>query len=51
MTKDDYIKSISLLSDKYGNKLVDMMNEYNVINLKDLSLEQVESFYKKIKGE
>lgn len=49
--KDIYINKISSTSDKYGNKLVDMMNEYNVINLKDLSLEQVERFYKKIKGE
>lgn len=53
MTKDEYIKAIKKLGDAYGSELVKMMEYYNVIGLRDLSLEQLkeyyESNYKKIK--
>lgn len=45
MSKDDYIKLISYASDKYGNLLLELMDKYNVPNLKEITLEQAKSFY------
>ena len=47
MTKDQYIKLISNSSDIYGNKLLAMMNHYEVISLRDLSLDQVKEYYER----
>lgn len=49
MTKDDMIKYISSHSDAYGNLLMDMMNHYNAISLKQLTEEQVAEYYHKVK--
>lgn len=44
-TKRDYIKLISEASDRYGNKLVEMMNRYDAINLERITYEQAKQFY------
>lgn len=46
MTKDDYIR---LMSSKSGDRLLKMMDFYNVHGLKDLTLDQVKDFYEKTK--
>jgi hypothetical protein len=46
MTKDQYIKLISQASDKYGSKLVELMDHYNAQSLRELTLEQIEKWYK-----
>lgn len=48
MNKDDMIKYISANSDMYGNLLIDMMNYYNVISLRQLTEEQVAEYYNKL---
>lgn len=45
LTKDDYINLISAAGDRYGNKLVAMMDHYNVHGLAQLTLEQVKKYY------
>ena len=47
MSKDDYIKLISSNSDRYGDKLVLLMDKYNKNNLRDITLEEAKEFYKK----
>lgn len=48
MTKDDYIVLISNMSDRYGDQLVLLMEEYGCYNLQQLTLEQVENYYERI---
>jgi len=45
MSKDDYIKLISSNSDRYGDKLVLLMDKYNKNNLRDITLEEAKSFW------
>lgn len=45
MTKSYYIELISNASDKYGNKLVELMDKHNANNLQEITLEQAQSFY------
>lgn len=47
MTKTDYIKKISNASDRYGDKLIKLMDEYQANNLKDITLEQAKQFYER----
>lgn len=46
--KDKYIKLISGMSDRYGNKLLDCMDKNNVINLHDISVQDLKEFYEQI---
>lgn len=50
MTKDTewYIKQISHMSNKFGDKLIDLMDEYNVASLRPITLEQAKTFYEKL---
>jgi hypothetical protein len=48
MTKDDMIKRISAYSGTYRNLLIDMMNYYDVISLRQLTEEQVAEYYYKL---
>lgn len=45
MSKDDYIKLISSNSNKYGDKLLELMDKYNKNNLMDITLEEAKSFW------
>ena len=52
--KSYYIHQISLLSDKYGNELMKLMDECHKDNLNDITCEEARKFYEKlieIKGE
>ncbi len=51
MSKDDYIKLISDKSDKYGNKLVLLMDKYNKNNLRDITLEEAKEFWEELEKE
>lgn len=44
-----YIEKISKKSDKYGDRLIEMMELYNRENLCEITLEEVMEFYEKIK--
>ena len=46
--KDKYIKLISGMSDRYGNKLLDCMDKNNVTNLHDISAQDLKEFYEQI---
>lgn len=45
-TKWDYIKKISGKSDRYGNLLVAMMDEFEALNLQMITLDQAMQFWK-----
>ena len=45
MSKDDYIKLISANSDRYGDKLLLLMDKYNKNNLRDITLEEAKEFW------
>lgn len=45
MKKDDYIRLISSNSNKYGDKLLLLMDKYNKNNLRDITLEEVKEFW------
>lgn len=45
MIKDDYIRLISKASDRYGNHLIELMDEYGCRNLQEITLEQAKHFY------
>ena len=51
MTKDDYIKLISSKSDRYGDKLVVLMDKYNKNNLRDITLEEAKEFWEELENE
>lgn len=46
MTKDDYIRWISKRSDKYGNHLIELMDECGFNNLQKVTVEQVKHIMK-----
>jgi hypothetical protein len=48
MNKDYYIRKISSLSNRYGDKLIELMELYNCSNLQQVTEEQVKEFYNKI---
>lgn len=48
MSKDEYIKLISGLSDKYGDKLLDVMDKNNVTSLAELSKEDLKEYYEQL---
>lgn len=51
MSKDFYIKKISELSDRYGDKLLLLMDKYNVDNLSTITAEDAKEFYEQITPE
>lgn len=48
LTKDDYIKLISRLSDRYGDKLLMLMDECDKNNLMSITFEEARNFYQKL---
>ena len=50
LTTDDYILKLREISTFYDDKIFEMMEHYNVNALRELSLEQVKSFYESKKG-
>jgi len=51
MSKDDYIKLISSNSDRYGDKLVLLMDKYNKSNLRDITLDEAKEFWEELEKE
>ena len=51
MSKDDYIKLISSISDRYGDKLVLLMDKYNKNNLRDITLDEAKEFWEELENE
>lgn len=47
--KDYYIKKVSELSDRYGDKLVELMDIFGYKSLRELSVKQVKDYYNKIR--
>lgn len=45
--KDRYIRLISRASNKYGDKLLAMMDYYKVHGLRELTTEQVKEYYER----
>lgn len=43
-----YVKLISMASNKFGDKLLDMMNQYNKNNLADINKNEVIQYWRKI---
>ena len=50
MSKDDYIKLISANSDRYGDKLLLLMDKYNKNNLRDITLEEAKEFWEELEN-
>ncbi len=48
--KDRYINAISKVSDRYGDKLIELMNLYRVGNLSEITEEQAFKFLRKLKS-
>lgn len=48
MDKQYYIKQISNKSDKYGDKLIEMMCLYGKSNLQEITFEEAKEFYEKL---
>ena len=51
MSKDDYIKLISSNSDRYGDKLLLLMDKYNKLNLMEITLEEAKEFWEELEKE
>lgn len=49
MSKWNFIEKISAESDKYGDKLVLLMDKYNVNNLQEITYKQVKEFWESLK--
>lgn len=48
MSKDDYIRLISSNSDRYGDKLLLLMDKYNKSNLRDITLDEAKGFWEEL---
>lgn len=48
LSKWDYVRLISEASDRYGNKLLQMMEQYNKGSLIEMTLEEVKEFYEQL---
>ena len=48
MEKIDYIRAISSLSNRRGDKLVDMMDKYNRRCLDDVTYDEVKEYYEEL---
>ena len=51
MNKWNYIEKISAVSDKYGDKLVELMDKYNKNNLRDITLDEAKEFWEELENE
>ena len=49
MDKWHYIRLVSKTSDAYGSELVKMMDKYEKDNLLQITLEEAEEYYEKLK--
>ena len=50
MNKWNYIEKISAVSDRYGDKLVLLMDKYNKSNLRDITLEEAKEFWEELES-
>jgi len=51
MNKWNYIEKISAKSDKYGDKLLLLMEKNNKSNLRDITLEEAKEFWEALEKE
>lgn len=51
MSKDEYIKMISAKSNRYGDKLLALMEKCNKNNLRDITLEEAKEFWEELENE
>lgn len=51
MNKDKYIKMISAKSNRYGDKLLELMDKYNKPNLKEITLEEAKEFWEELEND
>lgn len=51
MNKWNYIKKISAESDKYGDKLLELMKKYNKLSLKEITFEEAKEFWEELEKE
>lgn len=49
--KDDYIRKISAMSDRYGNLLITLMERYGRMNLQEVTEAEAREFYDEIRKE
>lgn len=49
MDKWEYIKRISEASDRYGDKLLDLMDKCGAYNLRDVSEDAAKAYYEQLK--
>ena len=48
MKKWEYIKLLSDISDRYGDKLLLLLEQYNKNNLQEITFEEAKEFYEKL---
>ena len=48
MTKEDYIRLISKRSDRYGNRLIELMDGCGCNNLQEVTLKQAKTYYERL---
>ena len=48
MEKWEYIKLLSDISDRYGDKLLLLLERYNKNNLQEITFEEAKEFYEKL---
>ncbi len=48
MSKDYYTQLISLLSDRYGSELVEMLDRYNKHGLNEITEEEAKEYYESL---
>ena len=51
MSKDDYIAMISAKSNRYGDKLLELMKKYNKLSLKEITFEEAKEFWEELENE
>ena len=51
MSKDYYTQLISLLSDRYGSELVEMLDRYNKHGLNEITEEEAKEYYETLIAE
>lgn len=48
MDKWEYIKLLSNISDRYGDKLLLLLEQYNKNNLQEITFEEAKEFYENL---
>lgn len=51
MNKDKYIEMISAKSNRYGDKLLALMERYNKNSLREITLEEAKEFWEELENE